>query len=261
MPTPTWTATMLERMLADAAALAADAEIIDREDWLQVTTPTRPEPSRNGIFISRLDATQVDERIAAVVQHYGERNLRFRWIVGPSSAPDDLSDRLTGAGFPVYGATLGMHMHVPPTVPEHPPAIEFRPFGLDLLDIWIKLNMRGWEHLARTAAETERLARLMLTENRQRGWVVYEDGEPVGVTVLCLLPGVGYFQGAAVLPERRRHGLYVEMIHHRLAVLHTLGIEHAVIWASEATSAGVCRRAGFVPLCRAMFHEPPPSRP
>jgi GNAT superfamily N-acetyltransferase len=76
-----------------------------------------------------------------------------------------------------------------------------------------------------------------------------------------VLPGVGYFQGAAVLPERRRHGIYVALIHHRLALLRRLGIEHAVIWASETTSAGVCRRAGFVPLCRAVFHELPRPQP
>lgn len=258
----TWTATMLERVLADAAALAADAELIDRDGWLQVTTPSRPETSRNGIFVSRLEASQVDERVAEVSRHYRERGLRFRWVVGPSSTPDDLSDRLIRAGIPVFGTTLGMHMAVPTSVPELPPTLDFRPFELDDLDTWVDINVRGWEHQARSPAETEKLARLMLTEgNRQRGWLVYEDGEPVGASVLCVLPGVGYFQGAAVLPERRRHGVYVAMIHHRLALLRGLGIEHAVIWASEATSAGVCRRSGFVPLCRAVFHEPRYSPP
>ena len=249
---------MLERVLADAAAFASDSELIDRDGWLQLTTPSRPECSRNGVFICRLDPDDADERIAEITRYYRERNLGLRWVVGPSSTPADLSDRLTRAGIPVFGIALGMHMPVPMHIPDLPPSIELRPVESHDLDTYVDITVRGWEHQARSHAETEQLARLMFSEgNRQRAWVVYENGEPVGTSVLCLLPGVGYFQGAAVLAERRRRGLYVAMLHHRLALLRGLGIEHAVIWASEATSAGVCRRAGFVPLCRAVFHELP----
>jgi GNAT superfamily N-acetyltransferase len=254
----TWTAAMLERVLVDAAATAPDAEVIERDGWVQVTTPSRRECNRNGVFISRLDAAQVDERIAEVSAYYRERNSGFRWIAGPSSTPDDLSDRLTRAGIPLFGTTLGMHMRVPMQVPELPPELDIRPVEPDHLDTYVDVTVRAWERLARSRAETEILARLMFAEsNRHRAWVVYENGVPVGSSVLCMLPGVGYFQGAAVLPECRRRGIYVALLHHRLALLRTLGIEHAVIWASESTSAGVCRREGFVPLCRAVFHELP----
>jgi hypothetical protein len=254
--TENWTATMLERVLADAATLAPDAEQIDRDGWLQVTTPSRPESNRNGVFISRLDPAQADERIAEVISYYRDRNSGFRWIVGPSSTPDDLSDRLTRAGIPLYGTALGMHMPVPTDIPDLPPALAFRQVESHDLDTYVDISVRGWEHQARTRAETRKLAQMMFAEgNRQRAWVVYENGDPVATSVLCVLPGVGYFQGGAVLAERRRRGIYMVMIHHRLAFLRTLGIEHAVIWANEATSAGVCRRAGFVPLCRAVFHD------
>jgi GNAT superfamily N-acetyltransferase len=253
---PAYTATMLERVLADAAAIAPDAEVIDRDGWLQVTTPSRPESSRNGVFVSRLEPELADERIAEVIRHYRERNSGFRWILGPSSAPDDLSARLERAGIPVFGTALGMHMHVPEQVPALPPTLDIRPVEPDNLDTYVEVSLRGWESKARSRAATETLTRLMLAESSpQRAWLVYEDGEPVASSVLCTLPGVGYFQGAAVLPERRRRGIYKALLHHRLALLRRLGIEHAVIWASESTSAGVCASAGFVPLCRAVFHD------
>lgn len=258
----TWTAAMLERVLVDAAATAPDAEIIERDGWVQVTTPSRREANRNGVFVARLDAAQVDERVAEISRYYRERNSGFRWIVGPSSAPEDLSSRLEHAGIPVMGAALGMHMRVPSQVPALPPTFDIRPVGLDNLDIYVDVSVRGWAEKARSRAETEAITRLMFTEsNRHRAWMVYEDGAPVGSSVLCMLPGVGYFQGAAVLPERRRHGIYSLLLQHRLALLRELGIEHAVIWASETTSAGVCRRAGFVSLCRAVFHDQPQPRP
>jgi GNAT superfamily N-acetyltransferase len=243
-------------VLADAAAIAPDAELIERDGWVQVTTPSRPESSRNGVFISHLDSARADERIAEVIRHYRERNSGFRWIVGPSSAPDDLSARLTHAGIPVFGTALGMHMHVPMQVPAVPPTLDIRLVEPDNIDTYVDVSIRGWGRQARSRADTETLTRLMFTESScQRAWVVYEDGEAVGTSVLCTLPGVGYFQGGAVLPERRRRGIYRALLHHRLALLRGLGIEHAVIWASETTSAGVCSRAGFVPLCRAVFHD------
>jgi GNAT superfamily N-acetyltransferase len=259
---PTWTAAMLERVLVDAAAIAPDAEVIERDGWVQLLTPSRPEVSRNGVFVSRLVPAQVDERIAEVTRYYRERGSGFRWIVGPSSAPADLSERLVRAGIPVLGPALGMHMHVPSQIPDLPATLEVRPVDLANLDTYIDVSIRGWERTPEFRVELDTLSRLMLAQpGPQSAWVIYEEGVAVASSVLCVLPGVGYFQGAAVLPDRRRHGIYVALIHHRLALLRGLGIEHAVIWASETTSAGVCRRAGFVPLCRAVFHELPRPQP
>jgi GNAT superfamily N-acetyltransferase len=261
--TRTWTAAMLERVLVDVAALPPDAELIDRDGWVQVTTPSRPESGFNGVIVSRLEPAEVDERITEITRYYRERNAGFRWIVGPSSTPDDLSARLERAGIPVLGVALGMYMRVPMQVPALPSTLDIRRVGLDDVDTYVDVSVRGWgEHGSRTRAETETLTRVMLTESQHaRAWVVYEDGEPVGSSLLCLLPEVGYFQGAAVLPERRRRGIYMALLHHRLALLRELGVEHAVIWASESRSAGVCRKAGFQALCRAVFHDQPQPLP
>lgn len=253
---------MLERVLVDAAAIAPDTEVIERDGWLQLTTPSRPEVSRNGVFVARLEPAQVDATIDQISTYYRERGAGFRWIVGPSSAPAELSERLVRAGIPILGPALGMHMRVPSQIPDLPATLEVQPVDLDNLDTYLDVSMRGWERTPEFRVELETLSRLMLARSGpQRAWVIYEDGVAVASSVLCVLPGVGYFQGAAVVPDRRRHGIYVALIHHRLALLRGLGIEHAVIWASETTSAGVCRRSGFVPLCRAVFHELPRPQP
>ena len=117
--------------------------------------------------------------------------------------------------------------------------------------------MHAWQRGPdfRRESEATLLRALAHPDRRMRSWLVEHDGQAIGTCNLCLLPSAGYFQGGAVVPERRREGIYQALIHHRLAQLIELGVEHAVIWAHEATSAGVCKRAGFVPVCRAIFHQ------
>jgi GNAT superfamily N-acetyltransferase len=101
-------------------------------------------------------------------------------------------------------------------------------------------------------------------DKTMRAWMIYVDQLLVGTACLSIRPGpghgLGYLQGAAVLRTHRRRGIYQGLIDHRLGVLRSLGIKHAVIWADESTSAGVCQRAGFVPRCRGVFHELPQAK-
>lgn len=253
----TFGAAELERVLIDALMLTADAELIDRPDWAQLSTPSLAEPSRNGVYLARMSESDADARIAEVKQRYLDRGAGFRWVVGPSSTPADLSARLERAGIGKLATALGMVMAVPAEIPAVPEGLLVRPIEHDDIELYGQISMRAWERGPDFQRECERVAKDALAHEpcQNRMWLVYDRAEPVGIAVLTLLAKVGYFQGAAILPERRRQGFYQALLHHRLAVLRELGIEHAVIWADESTSAGVCSRVGFVPRCRAVFHE------
>jgi GNAT superfamily N-acetyltransferase len=247
----------LERVLVDALLLTSDAELIDRPDWAQLSTPSLPEPNRNGVFLARMAEDEADARIAAVKQRYAEAGAGFRWVVGPSSTPADLSARLERAGIGKLATALGMHMGVPAEVPAAPEGVIVRQVGPDDVELYAEISMRAWERGPHFRRECKNVIVHALERgpDRYRAYLVFAHGEPVGSTMLTLLPGVGYFQGAAIVPERRRQGIYRALLDHRLGVLRELAIENAVIWADESSSAGVCRRAGFVPLCKADFHE------
>jgi GNAT superfamily N-acetyltransferase len=248
----------LERVLVDALAPVPESVLIDDPDWIQLTTPATREANLNCVLLARLSSNEADRRIAEVVQRYRDLGVPFRWIVGPSSTPDDLSARLVHAGVPVLAAALGMTMRVPAEVPPLPTGLTLRRVGPEDVLLYAEVNTRAWQRGADFRHESEASIRRALArpDQRMRSWLVERDGETIGTFNLCLLPGVGYFQGGAIVPEQRRQGIYRATIHHRLAVLRELGVEHAVIWADESTSAGVCRRAGFEPKCRAIFHQP-----
>jgi N-acetylglutamate synthase-like GNAT family acetyltransferase len=253
----------LERVLVDALRPTPDAELIDRPEWVQLSTPSLPDAHRNGVYLARLSEAEADATITEVARCYAERGAGFRWIIGPSSTPADLSARLERAGIPKLATALGMHMPVPIAAPVVPEGVIVRRVGPDDVERYAEVNARAWQRGPAFRRESEGfIARALARgDDSLRSWLVYEAGntEAIGTATLSLLPGVGYFQGAAIVPERRRRGIYRALLHLRLAVLRELGIEHAVIWADESSSAGVCRRVGFVPRCRAVFHEQRPS--
>jgi GNAT superfamily N-acetyltransferase len=249
----------LERVLIDALAPVPESLLIDRPDWVQLITPSLREPNLNCVMLARLSEDDADARIAEVSQRYRDQGAPFRWVVGPSSTPGDLSARLVRAGIPVLVTALGMHMQVPSEVPPLPAGLTLRPVGPDDLGLYAEVNMHAWQRGPDFRSECVASMRRALArpDQRLRAWLVEREGAAIGTSNLCLLPGAGYFQGGAVVPEYRREGIYRALIHQRLAVLRELAIEHAVVWADEATSAGVCRSAGFVPECRAIFHQLP----
>jgi GNAT superfamily N-acetyltransferase len=251
-------AVEVERVLVDSLEPTSDAVLIDRPDWVQLETPS-PHASRNGVYLARLSPETADARIAEIRRAHLERGAGMRWVVGPSSSPDDLSARLERAGIPVLATALGMHMRVPDRAPALPEGVELRPVERENLDDYGDINARAWERgLAFRRESRGFVERALAADNGVlRTWLVYRDEVLIGTTTLCVLPGLGYLQGAAILREHRRQGMYQALLDHRLAVLRGLGIDHVVVWADESTSAGVCQRAGFVPKCRAVFHELP----
>jgi N-acetylglutamate synthase-like GNAT family acetyltransferase len=251
----------IERVLVDALDLCDDAELIDRDDWVQLITPSRPSSRLNEVCLARLSPDGADARIAAVVQAHRERGAELMWVVGPSSTPADLSARLERAGVPVLAHVRGMHMPVPAELPALPAGLVLEPVGPAQVQRFAEINTRAWGRGPAFRRDCEDTITRVLSRPRrnQRVWLVVQDGEDIGTSVLTLLPAsaptLGYFQGAAIVPEHRRRGVYLALVRHRLAQLRSLGIEHAVVWADRSTSAGVCERAGFVTRCTAVFHE------
>ncbi|KIG19326.1 Acetyltransferase, GNAT family protein [Enhygromyxa salina] len=259
----------LERVLVDALALSPDAVLIDRPDWVQLTTPSVPHPNRNGVFLARLEKDTADARIAEVKRAYLEHGAGMRWIVGPGSTPDDLSERLERAGIKRLAYALGLSMRVPARPPKLPEGLKLREVGAGDVEDYAEVNARAWERGPAFRRESEAfiVRALARDDDDLRSWLVYWHDALIGTATLRMLRGqgqdLGYLQGAAILREHRRQGIYQGLLDHRLGVLRAEGIDHVVVWADESTSAGVCQRAGFVPKCRAAFHElpepPPPS--
>jgi GNAT superfamily N-acetyltransferase len=139
-----------------------------------------------------------------------------------------------------------------------PANVTLHELGPHNLDAFVHVSVRAWEREPSwgRVVEATQLRAFAAGPEVIRSWLVTLDGEGVGTTTLRLLPGgIGYLQGAAVVPEHRRAGVYRAMVNYRLAVLRELGFPHAVIWANERSSGPGCERMGFVARCRGLFFE------
>ncbi len=257
-------ALAVERIVIDALILAPDGELVETPRWVQLRTPSLPGKSGNGVYLARLEPEHADARISKVLDEHAGRNAACRWFVGPSSSPPDLPERLERAGLTRLGESVGMSMRVPCEHPPLPANTEMRAVGPADIETFVALSMRTWQAGPAFADSLTRALKrgMARSDDAQRSWIASVDGEAVGTTTLRLLrgsPRIGYLQGAAVLPAQRGKGVYLAMLHHRLALLHELGFEHAIIWAGEHSSAGQARRVGFEPRCRGVFFEWSPT--
>lgn len=257
-------ATELEQVLIDAVDLEADSEVIDRPDWAQVRTVSSHRPNHNIVLRARLAPDEVEAKLAEVVADHRARAANYRWFVGPSSVPDSLGPSLIASGLHRKIDTWGMAMAVPD---------DDLPLGINGLVIdeiqakdvgaYASVTARAWQgdadleaslrHIVRKAFEPPLVSRTVVTSTRS--WIAYLDGEAVASSHLRLLPGIGYFQGGAVLPDLRGRGIYRALLHHRLAVLRAAGIPTAVVWADAAGSGMACEKLGFTTVCTGTFYE------
>ncbi|GEM_PF-2506151 len=266
----------LERVLVDALDLSAGGTLTDTPDWVQLRSPASVHGNVNCVCLARLEVSTVETRIQGVMEEHIERGAALRWIVGPGSSPADLSARLSAAGVPHIGSALGMSLCVDHARVSGSGSGSGALVGLEFLPVTLAnaaryglITQRGWagsegesgDGAMRAAAITTIVRALRAGDGQYQAWIAELEGVAVGVHVLRTLGDIGYLQGAAVLPEFRRRGIYGAMIEHRLGVLAGAGVPWAVIWANPETSAGVCRRVGFSAHCRAEFHERPAPDP
>lgn len=252
-------AAALEKVLIDALEVLPDATLVEDHDWVQLITPSSPFPHHNKVLRARLDPAEVDRRIARVRDAHLARGAGLRWVVGPGSRPDTLSERLEAAGVALLAAGSGMVRSTSPDVPAIPAEITLRRVGRHEVAQAADVTARGWEKPPAFATGIREWMDRTLDAGREDllFWLADLEGKTVGACTLRLLPGVGYMQGASVIPSARGRGVYRAMTWQRLELLKERGLGHAVIWTNDETSGPIARAMGFEPLCTARFHELP----
>lgn len=110
----------VEINLAEQARAFASAspqiQLHDERDTLR-TESDIPHPYLNRVLLSRFSAPVVRQREEEVLAAYRSRKAPVSWMVGPSSAPVDLGDRLLEAGLIREKDEVGMAMDLA-TLPE-----------------------------------------------------------------------------------------------------------------------------------------------
>jgi N-acetylglutamate synthase-like GNAT family acetyltransferase len=195
------------------------------------------------------DPARVDERLDALFAEVGDRN--FWWIVGPSSQPADLTERLTARGLQVSinWDCLGLS----DLTAEFPanPDVQVDPLSKDNAEEYAAFcafeerdSARREQVIAARLAAAHRY--LESPRNEAHIFLGRLDGVAASCVVLRVEPnGVAYLRNAVTLPEFRQRGLYLTLVGHRLAAARAAGCTSAVVQAQVQSSSPILRKRGF----------------
>ncbi len=226
-----------------AASLRPDTKIISGRNWYQVMTPSVKTESLNEVIISRIEKSDLEQKVREVFAMYAEHSLPFKWLTGPMSAPDELRAMIaplaeTSWGFRGMAASCDLELAGPAEattelLTEHN------------LDAFLAVFIEGWNQ-REFSDNFEREFRQALLPNSQRAYYLSRyKGEAAGVAGTIFKPTYGYLTSSVVLSKFRGLGIYKSLVRERLSDLRARGFTHAVTQAREATSAPILERLGF----------------
>jgi len=223
-----------------------DLRVIERPGWLQIITPSIKTGGLNEVLFSALDEHEADTIIDAAVAEYRALGVKFRWSVGPGSAPADLGARLERRGLEASWGRGMARSTAAPAVDD--PAISIAEVDAASVAAFSDVMARGWEVDAAVALELN--ARILATHGRQRMFLASYRGEPAATASYVAFDRSAYLIGGVVLPQHRGRGLYRALVLARLRHACARGIALATSHAREATSAPILERMGFETVCR-----------
>lgn len=90
---------------------SSQVELYDGPDMIRFLSDV-PSPICNSIFRAKLSTNNVSAEIKDAVTHFQSRRLPVRWMVSPSSQPDNLCDHLQAFGFTHSGYATAMAVNL-----------------------------------------------------------------------------------------------------------------------------------------------------
>ena len=216
----------------------------------------------NHVGLASLTSENVDETIGKVIDLFNNERKSFSWIVGPSSTPKDLPQRLIKSGFQRLEETKGFGMAISTSYHMNVinKEISVEEISLDELEnnLAMMVDSFGESLTAEGAGVIINGMRMLNSTERYRGQVkaylaVERDtGKRVGFSFMEMDREEKYaiLDGSAVLPSYRGKGIYRSMVSKRLEDARMNGIEFLIIHALARTSAPICERIGFKCICQ-----------
>ena len=219
-----------------------------------------PFPRFNSVMRARASADDADAMIEARIAACQARQVPMLWWTGPSTAPDDLGDRLAARGFlfePAHGMVADL------TLSEVGHAQDRVASGLSRTDAVIEpvadaKSLTTWSRVLCDSFGAPQpfgdsfaeLATAIGLDARSpfRHFLARLDGEPVATCSLFLGAGVGGIYDVSTIPERRRRGIARAITAAAMQEARALGCRIAILHSSSLGS-GVYRSLGFEDIC------------
>jgi GNAT superfamily N-acetyltransferase len=219
----------------------------------------------NGIVYSRFSPSETETVVNAEIQYFTQLNRDFEWKVYSHDEPPDLLFQLRKRDFRIGEEESLMFRELrelPPTLMAPPPeGITVSPVRneqsiADFLSlesaIWSREPSMTREHL---------LSALSDPLQRNRGFVAYSDGKPIGFGRVTASPHSQFsgLWGGSVLPDFRGRGVYRALLSARIRhVLQYDSIRYLRVDALP-TSRPILERYGFKVVASTWPAEWPPA--
>jgi hypothetical protein len=223
-----------------------DERVLDVGDAL-----VRVQPSRGEVVALRVDAADIDGRLDALIGQVGAHAGRYLWVVGPSTRPRDLADRLVARGFDVAYTWDGLALDdLSVTLPMNDD-VRIEPLSWENVEEYAARCTGSTDPEARAARHLSAHRYLCSTNREVRIVVARVGGHVAGYAVLRIEPTrVAYLRSAMTVAEFRRRGVFLSLVAHRLAIARAAGCTAAVVQAMTTTSAPILMKRGFKPVCQ-----------
>jgi XTP/dITP diphosphohydrolase len=211
-------------------------------------------PSWISVGKHRLEPEGVESAIEAARSLARERGrTKIEWSLGPDATPEDLAERLLGAGLvradepPFARSGAALVLTSPP--PPHPSGIATRRVAtLDDFRSCDNVYSVGFqvpeEDRAAWDATLEQRWASYQTEDHVLQFVASMGGEPVAAATALLTPVGVFLGGAATLPEARGRGAFRALVHARWEEAVRRGTPFLAVEAGPQ-SRPVLERLGF----------------
>jgi GNAT superfamily N-acetyltransferase len=224
-----------------------DTQVIEREGWFQILTPSSKNGTCNEVIRSHLAGEEADAVIDHTLAEYRAHGLIFRWMVGPDATPSDLGARLERRGM-IPSPGRAMTIEPASSVIEAIDGVSFAEVNAENFDDYGRILSEGWG----VSADDERphqIAAYCDPHRIHHMLLAYHHGVLAGAAGYIVKPRSIYLLGGVVLPNFRRRSIYRALVRERLRHARELGRTLATTQARESTSAPILERLGFETAC------------
>ncbi|QBD76571.1 GNAT family N-acetyltransferase [Ktedonosporobacter rubrisoli] len=207
-------------------------------------------PFANGVFRLHLREEEADERINYILQASRQERVPTIWLLGPSSTPGDLEQRLQRYGLREDERAPAMRVDLAQSREQ----VVVLPEGFSIQTVQDATMMQSWlQTFVAGFGFPEPAAKIFLALGERYGFVPSEDvryylglqnGEPVSTSLLFYAGGMAGVYGVATVPQKRRQGLGAALTLHAMKAAREEGFVYATLQATEM-GVSVYRRLGW----------------
>ena len=211
----------------------------------------RIQPGFAAAMPLRFDTATVEEQLERAIGQVEKLVPWCLWVIGPSSRPADLRQRLIERGFAVSmewdGLVLDdLSISIPTTA-----GLVIEPLSWDNAQAYATAMAGSADSPYRSALLANAYRFLHMPRQEVQMVVARLQQEIAGYAVLRIEPNqVAYLRNALTVPAFRNRGVYLSLVAHRLAIARASGCTIAVLQAQTKTSSPILIKRGFTPVCR-----------